>query len=170
MQQLPYLTSCDLNHLEIMPATYQGLDLECVYPDNWAFSEDLDSEEGQTQGFTLESPDAAFFSLTRYPWNCAPSKVIEMTQQTLESEYEQAEAYTVEPGLGIDDSRAAEINFYCLDFLVTSRIIAFTIRPYTYLVQIQAEDRTFDELTPVFEAILYSILRSLGKDQKPSLV
>jgi hypothetical protein len=148
-----------------MPTTYQGLELECVYPDNWTLMED--SYEEEVVGFTIESPDAAFFSLVRYPWNCAPREVLEKALPALESEYEQFEANPIEPGIGIDDSRALEANFYCLDFLVTARLTAFTIKPYTYLVQMQAEDRSFDQLELVFKAMLATILNSLGHTWKP---
>ncbi len=143
-----------------MPATYRGLDLECIYPENWRFSED-NGDDGPI-GFTVESPDAAFFSLIRYPWNCAPREVLEQAIPAMREDYEQFEVNPMESPLEIADSRGAEANFYCMDLLVTSQLIAFTIRPYTYLVQMQAEDRTFQKMEPVFQAILVSILRSLG--------
>ena len=143
-----------------MPPTYRGLELECVYPDNWKLLEDTD-EDGPI-GFTIESPDAAFFSLIRYPWNCAPREVLERAIPAMNEDYDQFESNPFEPSLGIDDSRAAEVNFYCLDLLVTAQLQAFTIRPFTYLVQTQAEDRTFQKLELVFRAMLVSILRSLG--------
>lgn len=145
-----------------MPATFRGLDLECTYPENWKFSED-NGEEGPI-GFTVESPDAAFFSLIRYPWNCAPREVLEQAIPAINEDYEQFESNPMETGLGIADSRGAEVNFYCLDLLVTSQLMAFTLRPHTYLIQMQAEDRTFQKMKPVFKAMLVSILRSLGHD------
>jgi hypothetical protein len=148
-----------------MPSNYRGLDLECIYPENWRFSED-NGEEGPV-GFTIESPDAAFFSLIRYPWNCPPREVIEKAIPAMREDYDQFEANPMELSLGISDSRGAEVNFYCLDLLVTSHLMAFTIRPYTYLVQMQAEDRTFQKIEPVFQAILVSILRSLGHNIPP---
>jgi hypothetical protein len=144
-----------------MPATYLGLELECVYPENWRLTED--QYEDDVAGFTLESPEAAFFSVVRYPWTCAPRQVLEKAVPAMESEYEQFESSEFDPDLGIDDCRAIEANFYCLDFVVTSQLIAFTIRPYTYLVQMQAEDRAFEELYLVFQAMLTSMLRSLGQ-------
>ncbi len=148
-----------------MPSTYQGLDLECVYPDNWRLMED-NFEDG-IAGFTIESPEAAFFSLVRYPWTCAPREVLENAIPAMQSEYDQFEVNPMEAHLGIADSRAVEANFYCLDFLVTSKLVAFTIRPFTYLVQMQAEDRSFEKLDLVFRAMLSTILKSLGHDLKP---
>ncbi|MDZ4849328.1 MAG: hypothetical protein SGI77_08535 [Pirellulaceae bacterium] len=147
-----------------MPVTYRELDLECLYPDNWKLTED-NGDEGLI-GFTIESPDAAFFSLARYPWNCAPREVLERAVPAMNEDYDQFESNPFEPQLDIPDSRGAEVNFYCLDLLVTSQLIAFTLRPYTYLVQMQAEDRTYQKLKPVFQAMLVSILRSLGHDLK----
>jgi len=144
-----------------MPANYSGLDLECIYPDNWTFSEDSTSEG--PVGFTIDSPEAAFFSLIRYPWNSPPREVLEAALPALKEEYDQLESVEIDPELGIDDSRGLELQFYCLDLLITSKLLAFTIRPHTYLVQMQAEDRTFERLEPVFRAILTSIIRSLQK-------
>jgi len=144
-----------------MPATYNGLDLECIYPENWTFSEDA-SPEGPI-GFTIDSPEAAFFSLIRYPWNSPPREVLDAALPALKEEYEQLESAEIDPGLAIDDSRGLELQFYCLDLLITSKLLAFTVRPYTYLVQMQAEDRAFEKIEPVFQAILISILRSLKK-------
>ncbi len=148
-----------------MPAVYQGLDLECTYPDNWRLTEDR-LDEG-VAGFTIESPDAAFFSLIRYPWNCAPREVLEKAVPAMKDEYDQFESRSFDPNLGIADSRAVEANFYCLDFLVSSKLIAFTVRPYTYLVQMQAEDRAFDKLDLVFRAMLSTIFKSLGHELPP---
>ncbi len=145
-----------------MPANYRGLDLECIYPENWSFTEDT-GDDGPV-GFTIESPDAAFFSLIRYPWNCSPREVLEKAIPAMNEDYDQFESNPLELSLGIDDSRGAEVNFYCMDLLVTSQLKAFTIRPYTYLVQMQAEDRTFQKMEPVFQAMLVSILRSLGHE------
>lgn len=147
-----------------MPAIYKGIDVECIYPDNWKLSEDV-AEEGPS-GFTIESPDAAFFTFIRYPWTVAPKDIVEQSVEAMKGEYDQIEIIERESTLGIAESRSSEVNFYCLDLLVTSQITAFTVRPYTYLVQVQAEDRTFDKLNLVFDAILTSILRSLGQDNK----
>ena len=145
-----------------MPVTYRGLELECLYPDSWKLTEDHYDQD--IAGFTIESPDAAFFSLVRYPWTCAPREVLEKAIPAMESEYEQFETHPMDAKLGIADARSMEIHFYCLDLLVTSQLIAFTIRPYTYLVQLQAEDRAFDQLQLVFRAMLTTIFRSLGHE------
>jgi hypothetical protein len=150
-----------------MPATYHGLDLECFYPDNWHLREE--TIDNETAGFTIESPDAAFFSLLRYPWTCAPRAVLEEALPAMQSEYEQLESSDFDPQIDIDDSRGLEVNFYCLDFLVTAQLIAFTVRPYTYLVQTQAEDRSFDRLRLVFRAMLVTVLKSLGREVKTAL-
>ncbi len=149
-----------------MPANYKGLDLECIYPENWKLTED--TSENETTGFTLESPDAAFLTLVRYPWTVAPREILEQSVAAMKEEYDQIEILDRDPSLGIADSRSTEANFYCLDLLVTSQITAFTIRPYTYLVQVQAEDRTFQKLKLVFDAIVTSILRSLGASPEAS--
>jgi hypothetical protein len=87
--------------------------------------------------------------------------VLEEALPAMKAEYDDVESYEVPSGLTIADSRGMEANFYCLDLLITSRLVAFTVKPYTYLLQMQAEDRTFEKLDLVFQAMQTSILRSL---------
>ena len=50
------------------------------------------------------------------------------------------------------------MNFYCLDFLVTSQVRALRHGHAVYLLTYQAEDREFDQLADVFRAITASML------------
>lgn len=148
-----------------MTKVYQGLGLSCMYPENWKLSEDT-SSSGSTTGFMIESPTSAFMTVNEYPWNVAPREAIEKAREAMEAEYPESEFEPFEPklmlkGEEIADSRAGDVRFYYLDLLVISRLIAFTVNKKTYLIQIQAEDRDFDKLEQVFQAMLVSILQSL---------
>lgn len=148
-----------------MTKVYQGLGLSCMYPENWKLSEDT-SSSGSTTGFMIESPTSAFMTVNEYPWNVAPREAIEKAREAMESEYPESEFEPFEPklmlkGEEIADSRAGDVRFYYLDLLVISRLIAFTVNKKTYLIQIQAEDRDFDKLEQVFQAMLVSMLQSL---------
>ncbi len=147
-----------------MTKVYQGLGLSCMYPENWNLSEDTST--GSPTGFMIESPTSAFMTVNEYPWNVAPREAVEKAREAMEAEYPEAEFEPFEPklllkGEPIADSRAGDIRFYYLDLLVISRLIAFTVSKKTYLVQIQAEDRDFEKLEQVFQAMLVSMLQSL---------
>lgn len=136
-----------------------------MYPENWKLSEDT-SSSGSTTGFMIESPTSAFMTVNEYPWNVAPREAIEKAREAMEAEYPESEFEPFEPklmlkGEEIADSRAGDVRFYYLDLLVISRLIAFTVNKKTYLIQIQAEDRDFDKLEQVFQAMLVSMLQSL---------
>jgi hypothetical protein len=135
-----------------------------MYPENWNLIED--TEDGQTTGFTLESPTSAFMTVSEYPWNVSPRSAVESSAAAMTAEYEEVEQLEFEPQLSyrgqvLQDCRGIDLQFYYLDLLVTSRVIAFTVERKTYLIQIQAEDRDFATLEQVFQAMIISMLQSL---------
>lgn len=155
-----------------MTKIYEGLGLSCMYPENWTLSEDTDEE--RVVGFTVESPTSAFMTVTEYPWTVAPREALEQAQDIMKSEYENIEYDEVDPGLEIDgkplaDSRACDSHFYYLDLLVVSRLIAFTVDRKTFMVQIQSEDRDFQNLEMVFQAMVVSMLKSLNVESKRAI-
>jgi hypothetical protein len=149
-----------------MTKIYQGLGLSCMYPENWTVSED--TEDDTTVSFTLESPTHAFMTVIAYPWTVVPRQAIEQAREAMKAEYEEVEYEEVDPELPrgdtpLSDSRAVEMRFYYLDLLVVSRLVAFSLplQQRTYLLQIQAEDRDYQSLDKVFQAIIVSLIRSL---------
>lgn len=139
-----------------------------MYPENWNVTEDTDG--GKLLGFTLESPSAAFMTVTEYAWTVSPSQAIDQAIETMRSEYDELEFEEMESDLEWDgkplpDCRSGDVRFYYLDLLVVSRLIAFALDHQTYLIQIQAEDRDFESLEMVFKAMLISMLKSVATDQ-----
>ena len=152
-----------------MTKIYDGLGVSCMYPENWSLTEDTD--EGRVVGFTIESPTTAFMTVTQYPWTVAPREALVQAQDIMKSEYDNLEYDEVDPELEFDgqplaDSRAGDAHFYYLDLLVVSKFVAFTVDRKTFLVQIQAEDRDYQELELVFKAMMISMLKSLRVESK----
>jgi hypothetical protein len=150
-----------------MTRIYQGLGLSFLYPENWNITEDTD--DGKLVGFTLESPSSAFLTVTEYPWTVTPADALDQSYQILRSEYDDVEFEEIPPPINaeqhsLSECIAGDVRFYYLDLMVISRLIAFVMNQRTYLVQIQAEDRDFDKLEMVFQAILISIFQSAHKD------
>jgi hypothetical protein len=52
-----------------------------------------------------------------------------------------------------------ELNFYCLDFLITAHVLSLRSPQGQLAVLYQAENRDFDGLQPVFDAISASLLQ-----------
>jgi len=152
-----------------MTKIYEGFGVSCMYPENWSLTEDTD--EGRVVGFTIESPTTAFMTVTQYAWTVAPREALEQAQDIMKSEYDNLEYDEVDPELELDgqplaDSRAGDAHFYYLDLLVVSKFVAFTVDRKTFLVQIQAEDRDYQELELVFKAMMISMLKSLRIESK----
>ena len=155
-----------------MTKIYQGLGLSCMYPENWSLTEDTD--EGRVVAFTLESPTAAFMTVTEYPWTVAPREALEQAEEIMKAEYDNVEYEEIDPQLELDskplaDSRAGDAHFYYLDLLIVSRFVAFTVDRKTFLVQIQSEDRDFESLEMVFKAMLFSMLKSINIESKRAI-
>jgi hypothetical protein len=135
-----------------------------MYPENWNITEDTD--EGRVVSFTLESPSAAFMTVTAYPWTVTPQEAFDEGCEVMQAEYEEVEFDAIDSDLKIDGQPldgclSAEARFYYLDLMVVSRLIAFVLDQRTIMIQIQAEDRDFEKLEMVFKAILVSMLRSV---------
>ncbi len=48
-----------------MLSTYQGNGVSCAYPETWKVQESQGGDD--TEGFLIESPDAAFFAVSKFP-------------------------------------------------------------------------------------------------------
>jgi hypothetical protein len=150
-----------------MTKTYTGLGLSCMYPENWSVTEDTD--DGRVLSFTLESPSAAFMTVTEYPWTVTPQEAIDGACEVMRAEYDEVEFQETVSDLRIDGQPldaclAGEVQFFYLDLMVISRLVAFVLDQRTFMVQIQAEDRDFETLDMVFKAILISMLRSVQNE------
>jgi len=105
-------------------------------------------------------------TVTEYPITVPPSQAIEEAHETMRLEYDDVEFEEIETDFGvtkasITDCKAGDVRFYYLDLLVVSRLISFCLDNRTFLIQIQAEDRDFESLELVFQAILVSMLQSV---------
>jgi hypothetical protein len=147
-----------------MTKTYRGLGFSCMYPENWTVTEDTDAD--RLLAFTLESPSCAFMTVTEYPWTVTPADAIDQAYEVLRAEYDEVEFETRNPNLvmggqSLPECVSGDCRFYYLDLMVISRLIAFVLDHRTVMIQIQAEDRDFDSLEMVFQAILVSMLQSV---------
>lgn len=141
-----------------MPQTYEGQGFQCLYPDNWTLSQERHADY---DGFTLESPGTAMFSVLHYREPLEPQHAIDHAVQTLEEIYEDCEVEAVDSDLPVEDAVSTELHFFVQRMLVAIRLRAFRAGGKTFLCQQQAEDREYDKNEAVFDAMLHSILRSI---------
>lgn len=128
------------------------------YPENWQLDED--PPQGVPRTISVTSDAGAFWSVTVYDRTQHVDELKREYLQTLQQEYEDAELDAVQLTLGSLKLDAVDLQFYCLDFLVHSRLLVLEHELHCLLVAWQAEDRDFDKLEPVFSAITFSILQS----------
>ena len=139
-----------------MVAKYDTSDLRFVYPDNWT----LDDEPGTAlpRSVSVNSPGGAFWSITMYQPSAEPVGLVNEALTTMRREYPGLESQAIAEQIAGTATTGHDLEFYCLDLLVAATLRAFSIGPAVCLIQCQAEDRAFEQLGPVFQAITESLL------------
>jgi len=79
----------------------------------------------------------------------------------MDSDCEQLEAEPVRESFGSVVAEGRDMAFFLREFVITCRVRAFTVQDRSYLVLAQAEDRDFERLETVFQAMTVSLLRNL---------
>ena len=139
-----------------MPAKYDRDGFAFQYPDNWVLEEDPSDGLPRTVSVTAES--GAFWSLSIYDDGTPPAILQQQTIEALSQEYEGVETDELEIELMTQQVDATDLQFYCLDFLIHARLIPIARGNYSALLIWQAEDREFDQLETVFQAITISMI------------
>lgn len=149
-----------------MPVTYAKLGIRFEYPENWT----LDEEEARDSrnAATVYAPSGAFWSVNLQPSDDGePLALADSVVETLKQEYPDFDEEPVRETLEGWELIGYEANFYCLDLTNTAQIRAVQSPYGTFVILTQAEDREFERLAPVFQAMTISLLRnSLGKGAK----
>ena len=142
-----------------MPATFDQHGIRFDYPDNWT----VDQVEETAHGVEvmISSPETAFWHLSRHPADSDLEPLFDEAIAALRSEYQEIE---VEPHDSVLEEHLIEgyaVQFFCLDLTSTCWIQGIESPTATYLLICQAEDREFEEVQLVFQAMLASALRSI---------
>ncbi|MCA9195088.1 MAG: hypothetical protein KDB03_25125 [Planctomycetales bacterium] len=140
-----------------MPETYRGLGLVFLYPETWTLEESLEDEAA----ILLESPEGAFMTITQLPSEQGPREAVEKASQVMIEEYEEVETEDIVRHFGELKMDGVQQRFIYLDLVISSQILAFKTQDWTYVIQIQGEDRDIDKLNIVFDAVITSAMQSL---------
>ena len=142
-------------------AKFKGLGIEFSYPANWQIAQDETTDFPRT--ISVHSPSGAFWSLTIHAGQMLPHVAAQDFKDAISAEYDQVDVTSVTVEIDGEDAVGYELDFYCLDFLVTCRVVAFERSGMTLVLCYQGENRDYDQLFPVFEAVTQSLVKSLGE-------
>ncbi len=143
-----------------MTAVYDKLGLKFMYPENWKLTDSAD--DSVPHEITVDSPDgAAMWSVHVYSEDSQPDDLLQQTIDSLSATYPDLERSKVDTTNVEKSSEGVEALFYCLDFLVRVRLQVFETDRHRVLAWYQAEDREFDKLELVFQAMTTSLLQSV---------
>jgi len=139
-----------------MVATYEKFGIRVLYPENWTVQDE--QLEDWPRSVSIQSPQGAYWELQVYPSRINPVRVIKQALTAMEQIYGDLEAEPVTEELWEVAATGYDLHFFCLDFLVTSRIRGFYAGSRTCVLTCQAESREFDRQQAVFSAMTKSLL------------
>ena len=138
-----------------MTGTYENQGVRFLYPENWTVAdEDL---SGIPWSVSVGKAGGAFWSVHVYPPGQPGDALAREALEAMQAEYEGLEwrEFTEEWERG--PVRGYDLDFYCLDLVITARILVVEDVTHTFVMLWQAENRDFDELLDVFRAISISL-------------
>ena len=101
------------------------------------------------------------WSVHVYPDGTQPDRLLEQTWETLRETYPDLELSDLEASSNEQSIEGQEALFYCLDFLIRVRLQVFEKDQRRVLAWYQAEDREFEKMDLVFQAMTTSLLQSM---------
>jgi hypothetical protein len=148
-----------------MPRTYHNLGLSFQYPDNWMLDEsDANADStglGESHSITVSSPGGAFWTLVKHHVTQEPARALETSLTAMREVYPDLDVERTEEEIAGHRLRGYELNFICLDLTNTAVLQSFRTPTASFLIMYQADDREFDQVKHVFDAITTSLLHSL---------
>ncbi len=141
---------------KVMFATYEKFGIRFLYPENWAVTDE--QLEEWPHSVSVQSPSGAYWELRVYPSRISLKRLTKQAVTAMQDVYEDIESQSVTGEMWSVSTVGYDLDFFCLDFLVTSRIRGFYLGSRTCLLTCQAESREFEQKQPIFEAIMKSLL------------
>ncbi len=138
-----------------MIAEFNQWGIQFRYPENWAV--DSDGRRGGLRSISVHSPGGAFWSVTSD--GPEDQSLVQHVVNTLCEEYDHCETEAIARQIAGHRVEGFELNFYCLDFLITAHVLSLRAQTGYLAVLYQAESRDFEQLQPVFDAISSSLVQ-----------
>lgn len=141
-----------------MSAVYENFGVSFMYPENWQLGDQSGELDSGPKTVSVNSPGGGYWMLHVYEPGIDPQHAADQYRLTMEGEYEGLESHPATETIGSATAVGYDMDFYCLDFVVTAKVRALRVGKRTFVVYSQAESREFDKLSPVFGAMSYSLL------------
>ncbi|MCL4204748.1 MAG: hypothetical protein KJ000_19905 [Pirellulaceae bacterium] len=138
-----------------MQGEYNNFGVHFRYPEDWSIVDEEVSE--WPRRVSVQSPHSGFWELQAYPSRFLPD---DLTQRTLEAfceEYDDVESEAVSELIMDHPATGFDLDFFCMDLLVSCQVRSFTLAGQTLLLICQAESQEFETRQEVFEAITRSL-------------
>ena len=138
-----------------MQGEYSNFGVQFIYPDDWLL---VDEEANQwPRRVSVQSPNSGFWELQAYPARFQPEDLAQQTLQAFSEEYEGVESEPVSEPISDQVATGYNLEFFCLDLLVTCQVRSFRLGGQTILLICQAESAEFELRRKVFEAMTLSL-------------
>jgi hypothetical protein len=144
-----------------MTAVFENSRIRFPYPENWKITEDASVEPPTV---TVQSPSSGFWTLVLYSDDRDPDELTEQVVAAMAEEYPALESNRTTLKVGDFEVPGYEMDFSCLDLIVSAKTFAVRHNSMTLLILWQGETRDYDELELVFQAITYGMLQSKGNE------
>jgi len=142
-----------------MPAKFDKMGISFQYPENWTLDEE-DALQGR-DSVTVYTPGGGFWSVAVHPSTTDPDQLAQAAVDAMRQEYDSLEVEGAHEAVEGYELKGYDLNFYCLDLINTARVRCVRAGGGVYSVFCQAEDREFDQLALVFQAMTTSLLGGL---------
>ena len=141
-----------------MPAIYDNLGVQLLYPENWMITDEDD--DGWPRTVTLQSTQTGFWSLHVYPPAHDVKAAVKELIGAIQSEFTDIEVLPAKETFGETATTGVDLAFFYLDLLVEAKIRCLRTPSSTLIWLYQAESREFESIEPVFQAIAVSMLKT----------
>lgn len=138
---------------------FERFGLAFDYPDNWSI-DTSDAVPGQA-AVTVYSPEGGFWSVTAHATGGDPDDLAAAVVEQMREEYRDLDAEEAGSPLAGRDLSGYDLNFYCLDLTNTATVRTLETPAAIYVFFAQAEDREWDRISHVFDAMTASFVRAL---------
>ena len=142
-----------------MPETFDRGGITFAYPDNWTVEEDEDPGTAELV-VTALSPQTAFWTVSRYEGYRDARELANCVLEAMQAEYPQVEVDDIDGQRHGVSTVGYELNFSYLDLTNTAVVQTFHHGESTFLVLSQAEDHELEDVEPIFDAMLASLMRA----------
>jgi hypothetical protein len=146
-----------------MPAKFENLGISFQYPDNWTL-DDSDAIAGGN-AVTVYSPGGVFWTVAVHPRSADPLELADGVVTAMREEYKEIETDEIRETVLGRELVGYDLSFYYLDFVNSAQVRSLKTPTNTYTIFCQGEDREFERLRRVLQAMTISLLSGLKAEE-----